>query len=268
MKKVIFFDIDGTLVDVQRGLVEPSFYTKYAVKKLIDNGDIVIIATGRYKGNIDPSIKALNPSGYICANGAYIEYNGKVIFEEPIKKEYLDKLMDFCKENDCLFTCESSDIMYTPVFDDKTLDFIEKWRLSRDLITDDYGSRKYYKCNIDVGDRNKAKLFEDSFKDLFDCRIQTAGISGGYTYDVNLIGTNKGKAVSTFLELMNIDKDNTYCFCDGTNDLELVRACKYSYVMENGDESLKKIAYGVCGSSLDDGIYHKLVELNLIEKSQ
>ena len=265
MKNVIFFDIDGTLVDVQRGLVEPSFYTKYAVRQLIDKGNIVIIATGRYIGNINPNIKALNPNGYICANGAYIEYDGKLLFEDPIKKEYLDDLMKFCKENKCLFTCESRDIMYTPAFDDFTLDFIEKWKLPRDLITDDYGDRHYYKCNIDTKDKNLSKIFEEKFKDRFDCRIQTAGISGGFTYDVNVIGTNKGNGVRVFLEKMGIDKDNTYCFCDGTNDLELVKACKYSYVMKNGDEGLKKIAYGVCESSIDDGIYKKLVELKLID---
>lgn len=261
--KVVFFDIDGTLIDVQNGLNKPSYKTEYAIKKLIENGNIVVIASGRFKGNIYKSIIDLNPSGFITSNGAYAEYLNNTIYEDPFNKDYLFDLMDFCKKYNCLFTAESQVLMYTPVIDDYVLSFMDKWLLPHDLLSDDFGDGKYFKCNIDIKDKKIAKLFEDTFKDRLDCRAQTANITGS-TYDVNVLGVNKGNGVKMFLDKLNINKEDAICFCDGSNDIEMAMACKESYAMANGDDGLKAIASEVIDSALNDGVYKKLVQMGLI----
>lgn len=121
----------------------------------------------------------------------------------------------------------------------------------------------FYKCGAFFCNKKAAKDFEEKFHGLFDYRVQTAD-PDRLSYGININGVNKGSAVDEVIKKFNIDKDDTYCFCDGINDVEFVKACKYSYVMKSGDEELKKIAFGIADDVIEDGVYHKLVELGLI----
>lgn len=267
MKKIVFFDIDGTIIDVPRGLAEPSTLTKYAIKELMDNGILVFIASGRFKGNIPQPIKDLNPSGYILTNGAYIEYQNKTIYQNVFDPEIFDRIVKYGVDHNCIFTGETQDHIYTPVIDDKFRNFLNKWKLDFVEVSDKKGDELFYKCCLTFTDKETAMDFEKEFKGIVDYRAQTADPSG-LSYDINMLGVDKGSAVDVVIDKLGINIEDTYCFCDGSNDIELVEACKNSYVVKNGDEDLKKIAYGLADDVINDGVYYKLVELGLINKKQ
>ena len=46
-KGVVFFDVDGTLIDWTKKIYAPTKATKAAIEKLRDNGYLTILATGR-----------------------------------------------------------------------------------------------------------------------------------------------------------------------------------------------------------------------------
>lgn len=267
MKKIVFFDVDGTLIDVSRGLAEPSELTKYSIKELINNGHLVFIATGRFKAIIPQAIKDLNPSGFVLSNGAYIEYEGKLLDHSPFDEKLFNKLVDYVIKNDCVLTCESQDYIYSPKLDSKLMSYLKKWNIEYVKTSDNREGATIYKCCSSFPDKKQAEDFENTFKDILDCRIQTAD-PNGLSYDINLFGINKGTAVESVINKLGIDKENTYCFCDGSNDIELAKACKYSYAMNNGDDNLKKIVYGVTDDVVNEGIYKKLVELGLIKEKK
>lgn len=267
MRKVIFFDIDGTLIDVPRGLSEPSNLSKYAISELMKNGNIVFIASGRYKNNLPKSIIDLQPSGYVLSNGAYIEYQGKVISESFFDRALFDEVCRFCDENNALFLGETQNYVYSPKLDDRFHNFFKKWKIEYVNAIDKKDGVNFYKCCAFFDNHESAQKFEEKFKGLLDYRAQTADPTR-LSYDINVIGINKGHGVKEVIKKLNINKEDTYCFCDGTNDLELVEACKNSYVLSNGDEILKKIAYGIAGDVINDGVYHKLVELELIKEKK
>lgn len=267
MKKIVFFDIDGTLIDVPRGLAEPSDLTKYAIKELMNNGNIVFIASGRFKGNIPQSIKDLNPNGYILTNGAYIEYQNKPIYQNVFDSEKFDRIVKYSTNNNCIFTGETQEYIYTPLIDDRFRDYLKKWKIEYVDVSDKKDGVSFYKCCLSFTNLETAMDFEKEFKGIVDYRAQTADPSG-LSYDINMLGVNKGSAVDIVINTLGIEKEDTYCFCDGSNDIELVNACKNSYVVKNGDDNLKKIAYGIADDVINDGVYYKLVELGLIEKKQ
>lgn len=263
MKKLVFLDIDGTIIDVSHGLKEPSIYTKYAIEELMKNGHIVFIASGRFKGNISPSVHALNPSGYIASNGAYIEIHGKELYSKIFDQALYEELKEFCITNNGIFTAETQDHLYTPIINETFKEYLAKWDIEY-VPYSDVDDSTYNKCVVSFNDFKTCKRFEERFKDRLDYRVQTADPTG-LSYDINLIGSNKGNAVEIILNTFGFDREDTICFCDGTNDLELAKACKYSFAMANGDEELKKISYGIADSAKNDGVYKKLVERGLIK---
>ena len=90
-KKIIFFDIDGTLLDHEKNLPQT---TKSAVQSLKDKGYIVAIATGRAPFMFKELREELEIDSYISFNGQYIVLNGEVFYKNPLQREALGQLTD------------------------------------------------------------------------------------------------------------------------------------------------------------------------------
>ena len=72
MKKLIFFDIDGTLITDGPGehLIPGSL--PRTLNALQENGHLCFINTGRALAEIDSVIRSLPFNGYVCGCGTYI----------------------------------------------------------------------------------------------------------------------------------------------------------------------------------------------------
>ena len=81
MKKLLLFDIDGTLIDYDGTLPKS---TKNAISKARENGNLAVIVTGRSRSHIEEPILEIGFDGMIGGNGAYIELNNKVKKENII----------------------------------------------------------------------------------------------------------------------------------------------------------------------------------------
>lgn len=84
MRKLLFFDVDGTIADrVGKKNVVPQS-AKDAIKNLQKNGHLCFINTGRALSEIDVYLKELNMDGFICGCGTYILYKTEVLFSQTI----------------------------------------------------------------------------------------------------------------------------------------------------------------------------------------
>ena len=79
---VVFFDVDGTIIDNKTQVIPESAVR--SVEKLKKNGHIAVINTGRPYTHIDPRVRQIPFSGWICACGTEIWLDQKRFFmEEP-----------------------------------------------------------------------------------------------------------------------------------------------------------------------------------------
>ena len=67
---VVFFDIDGTIVDDATQVIPAS--TIRAVERLRENGHIPVVNTGRPFSHIDPRVRAMAFQGWVCGCGMEI----------------------------------------------------------------------------------------------------------------------------------------------------------------------------------------------------
>lgn len=78
--KIAFFDIDGTLINAQNGMMQPDEQTKQALYAFQQQGNKIIIASAR--GVVPEGLNDIDFDGYVLSDGHYIIYNHKVLIDE------------------------------------------------------------------------------------------------------------------------------------------------------------------------------------------
>ena len=107
-KKIIFLDVDGTLIDYNA--IMPSSAGR-AVDEARKNGHLVYICTGCSKAEIlQRDLCELD--GMIGGNGAYVEDHGEVIMHQGLTVEEVKHIVDWCNERHLGFYLEANSGMY------------------------------------------------------------------------------------------------------------------------------------------------------------
>ena len=109
-KKVVFLDIDGTIVDFFGNIPES---TKTAIRKARENGHYMVVCSGRSKFQIAKEVLDLGIDGIVAAAGAYVEYEGKVVYHKYMTKEQREKLGRYLKDNNFIFSIQTDTRLIT-----------------------------------------------------------------------------------------------------------------------------------------------------------
>ena len=93
-RKVIFLDVDGTLIDYRAIMPESA---GRAVDEARKNGHLVYICTGCSKYEIlQRNLCELD--GMIGANGGYVEDHGEVLMHQSLSVEEVKHIVEWCNE--------------------------------------------------------------------------------------------------------------------------------------------------------------------------
>ena len=84
MGKIIFLDVDGTLVDYENRL--PASAVR-AIRQARSSGHRVYICTGRSRAEVYPQLWEIGLDGMIGGNGSYVEDHGHVVMHRLITLE-------------------------------------------------------------------------------------------------------------------------------------------------------------------------------------
>lgn len=133
-KKIVFFDIDGTLVDCVNGLDYLTDYTKRALKKLKDEGHYIFIASRRPYGHLLKELLEFNFDGYILCDGAYILFHGKEIGYHPIDKEEIRFMFEQAKNKNMTYVGYDKKYAYFFIDDGRFLDYSHKFNFNDQFI--------------------------------------------------------------------------------------------------------------------------------------
>lgn len=96
MYKIVFFDVDGTLVsEIDRSI---PLSTIEAIEKLIERGIKVVVATGR-PHNLCEEFKSMGIDTFISANGALIKCKDNVIYKSMLSTETVRDVSAFAELN-------------------------------------------------------------------------------------------------------------------------------------------------------------------------
>lgn len=264
-KGVVFFDVDGTLIDWTKKIYAPTKVTKDAIVKLRENGYLTILATGRPKNCIDEGIVDLGLNGYIASNGAYAEIDNKVLFNEALDNNELKVLLAFLEENNVVYMLEGQECNYVlDINNEKISNLIKEANLNINNFSEEWNKETVKVSKI------IAVAYNDKSLDLVRERFLKEGyafmsnLSNGGLFEIYKGKYTKGYGVEHVLNLLDISKDNAYAFGDGENDIEMFQAVKYGIAMGGYHERLKEYAYDFTEDVANEGIEKGLKKLGLI----
>ena len=109
MSKIIFLDVDGTLVDYHNRVPESAVK---AIQQARQNGHYVFVCTGRSRAEMQPELWDIGLDGMIGGNGSYVEHNGQVIMHQLISKEDAKAIVDWLHERGLEFYLESNNGLF------------------------------------------------------------------------------------------------------------------------------------------------------------
>lgn len=255
--KIIFFDIDGTLIDHATGHMSEK--TVQTLHKLQDKGIKRCIVTGRPPASL-PDFGDLHFDVMSTFNGSFCCTDTEVIYSNPIDPK------------DVRIVLQNAAALGRPV------SIAVRDRLAANGIDPDLAD--YYRVaglELTVAKDFAEVCREDVYQIMLGCReadhdaiIRGAdnvklAISWERAVDVIPLTGGKGSAIHHILAHYHLDPSEALAFGDSHNDMEMLQAVGTGVAMGNASDQLKEVADQICGSVSEDGIYHYCLENGLIQ---
>lgn len=248
-KKIIFLDIDGTLMDDQKR-VPP--YNMCAIKEALEQEHKVVICTGRPLCSAKKLFPMLGLEGDGCYaityNGALIYdiYNQKTLFKQTLPIEYVKYIFQKAKEHKVYMQTYSDDEVLCHNDTKEGQDYSTRLKIERAIVPDVFEAMQNEEpCKtLAIADGYNHKLLED-FREVF--RDWAPGkvdiFFSCYEYlEFVPVGVSKGAAIRFLAEYLKIPMENTIAVGDAENDIPMIEAAGLGVAMKNASNEIKKYA--------------------------
>ncbi|MFK8285153.1 HAD family hydrolase [Capnocytophaga canis] len=260
--KIIFSDVDGTLLNGERTISES---TIYEVNRLKDTVPFILVSSRmprqmRYLQNL---LKTIDYP-IIAYNGALVlSDDGQVLHSTEIDITLVEQIVQLNEQQfngKIHISLYHNDLWYVPDYDfwaqreENNTKTTPEIRSNSQVITDwkeqNIGAHKI----MLMGD---AMLIEEMFTILnsqFGQNLHIYRAKDTYI-EVSDLKVSKLTGIRVLLEhKYPFTLDESMAFGDNYNDLEMLQGVKYGIAVGNARQEVKKIAYGVTFHHKEDGV--------------
>ena len=277
MKKVVFLDVDGTLVDYENRIPKSSIE---AIREARKNGHKVYICTGRSKAEVYQELWDIGLDGMIGGNGSYIEDNGNIVMHKVLTLEECKRIVDWLHSKGLEFYLESNAGLFAS----------EKFEIVGERAIQEYSKRKgkvgaeemtvrkafpemIFGKKLYRDDLNKISFVLNSYNDYLeakrifsDLEVNTWGGKGEIALfgDVGVKNIDKAVAVKKLVEYLGADMKDTIAFGDAKIDIPMLGCCEIGVAMGNGGTEIKEIADYITDDVEKDGLWKAFKKFELI----
>ncbi|WP_125714200.1 HAD family hydrolase [Companilactobacillus kedongensis] len=259
--KLVITDLDSTFLDKDKHYDVDHFNRiKYELKK---RGIEFAACTGKQAEKVE---EIMGTDLWIVGDGgARIKHNGKFYYKNLIPNKLGQEFIVALKNLNIDFNIVASTEERSYIANNRTKPEIDRIKKSYHLVTEisdfkqitqDFTKISVYDAEGHTFDYYK-KL--DSFKDrLFIVAPEPTWI------DISNLGAHKGSGIEKLQEILGCTKDETICFGDGYNDLEMFNQSGVKFAMGNAFDDVKDKADFVIKTNNQDGVLRALDKLLLI----
>lgn len=260
-KKIMFFDIDGTILTEDTHEIPES--TKKAIQEARSKGNLAFINTGRTYFNIEKEIRDIGFDGYVCGCGTYVQVGDELVSNITLEKKACREIIDLLRKHKIDAVLEGIEDVYF----DTTTHTTEMTDLKGEFQAQGFGLKKTWDDTDFVYDKLYSRASDEADIDMF---IKELG--DGYDYidrgnrfgEITPKGYSKAKGISILLDYYGLTVEDAYVFGDSSNDLAMFELVPNSVALKKCDDCIREKASFITRDIHDDGIYHGMKHYGLI----
>lgn len=276
MKKILFLDVDGTLVDYENHLPKSAVE---AIRRTRELGNLVFICTGRSRAEVYEDIWDIGIDGMIGGNGSYVEYQNQVVMHQKITEEECREIVDWLHERNLEFYLESNNGLFaSEKFETEALPAIraysaQKGRDATYLTVRDVLPEMIFDGELYRDDLNKVSYVLKTYQDHTDAMARFPNLQHG-TWggvgekalfgDMGVKNITKAHAIDVLLQYIGATKEQTIAFGDAKIDIPMLEYCSYGVAMGNGGTEIKEMADYITDAVEKDGLQKAFEKLALL----
>lgn len=259
---VVFFDIDGTVVDYETQIIPES--AAEAIRLLRKNGHLPIVNTGRPIGHVDPRVQKLDFGGWICSCGMELILDGEMIYKDYPTKEECDFILDLAHRCRMAIQTEAHDsLLFDADLPYHPLGLREAERLAAQGLrvapiqeTEDLQFIKFVTYDTPGCDR---EAFIRGVAPYFDAIVRANTMMEFIKKD-----HSKAEGMERFLSKLHVPREEIFAIGDSENDLPMFAMAGTTICLGDGVEAVKAAADYVTDPVLGDGVFNALRHFGLI----
>lgn len=266
-KKLLFFDIDGTLVDEKSNAIPESAINALKIAK--EKGHYLFINTGRPISLVESRIRELNFDGYLCGCGTYISFKDEVLFHNHIPKEVQASVLELFSRYKLQGALEGTEDVFFPNTKKEEThpvvwNFIENYKKSHHYV------RYFEDENIDF---DKFVIFTgEEFPKTTEYQSLTKELTKNFEIidrendllELIPLGFTKATCIDYMCNHLGASLDDCYVFGDSTNDAAMLTHVPHSIAMGNSMKEVLDLVSYVTTPTYEDGIYLAMKHFHLI----
>ncbi|MGE7997101.1 Cof-type HAD-IIB family hydrolase [Lysinibacillus sp. NPDC093190] len=256
MKKILFFDVDGTLYNSEKILPASA---KEALFEARRNGYELAIATGRGPFMIQSLLEELDINTYVTFNGQYVVYRGEVVYTNGVEKDELAKIIAFGEaRNEPVVFLDDKRMVASVGNNDRVVESLNTLKYQYPTIDSTYYMQNDVYQTLIFMEEKDEHLYREAFPNVQFVRWHR------YSCDILPNGGSKAVGIEKILKKMGLTLNDAIAFGDGINDIEMLQAVGAGVAMGNGHERVKAVATHIAEHVDEDGLAKIMRQLNII----
>lgn len=281
MPKLIFLDVDGTLVDYHNRIPESAIR---AIRQARENGHLVYVCTGRSRAEMQPELWEIGLDGMIGGNGSYVEHQGQVIMHQLLSEEDSRAIVDWLHERGLEFYLESNNGLFASEnFRERARETLRIYSMNKGKTAEEVADQEVedvihgmiFDGQLYRNDLNKVSFVLDSYQDHLDSKqafpqlvANTWGGRGESALfgDLGVKDIDKAHAISVLLDHLGASQADTIAFGDAKIDISMLDYCAIGVAMGNGGAEILAMADMITDDVEEDGLYNAFEKLGLLDK--
>lgn len=257
MYKLVAIDMDGTLLREDKTI---SDRTKYAIKRAIEKGVKVVLASGRPIQGLERYLEELqlvSEDDYVMSFNGSVVQNVKtrdIISKNILKGKDLKVLHALSKEIGVHIHAFTRQGCITPIMNEYTklegsINGIEVYEADFDAIDD-------HEDVIKVMFIDPEPVLEEAIKKIPSSTYEAFTIVRSAPYFLEFLNkaSSKGAGIKALSEHLGIKQEEVICIGDAGNDLDMIEFAGLGVAMGNAFEEVKKAADYVTYDNESDGV--------------
>lgn len=282
-RKLLFFDIDGTLVGFDQKMPVSA---QEALRRAKENGHKLFLCTGRCRTQIYPWLLSDHPfDGLVMCAGANVYAEGQQIYHRTFGPERMKALVDYLESVGASYFVQNEYgvLMTQRCLRAEALNMADIFGLEEDtdyqrafekmlgkmkidnnipVSPENYGDMEtlvYHGSPLTV-DEMRAK-FEPLGIKVTECSVKKPK---PYEGEVTVLGVTKREGMKAVEEFYGMTREDIIAFGDGPNDLQMLEYAGTGVCLGDGSQAAKDRSDYITDALEEDGLLHAMEHLGLI----